>query len=594
MADPGLHDEMTALYHIPDGEYHSDDSDNVEYPYRLTRRTRLTGWGADGITFINTGRGRDLGAALLALNTTGSDSIIVSWTAGTILPNSREYAIRLQYRVGAYGAFSDVTDNAGEVVEYVRHDTERHFQFMEPVLLPEEVNNKRYVQLRWKYYHVSGTGGPRAELLLDNILVTAGKHPHTLFPEPYDLSQGTYEFHSWDPNQPEGTFPTNMIFLQTRMDDPGIHDGMVEPYHIPFYHEDNNEYHGNDQDKFGYPYMLTGRSRINGLGEGGVSFINTGRGRDVGATVIALNTTNRKVITVTWSGGTLVPNSRIYTIRLRYRVGTSGPFKDVLENGMPVEYKRRAVFDYDEVIGPVTFPQEVEDMPYVQIKWKYYYTGEQIDPDVGRRDMLRLGNITVASRPADHDKVPERPLLVSPENNSIGVSISPRFIWQKSQNTTSYNIQLTDNGGFDIDVDEITDTTYQVSGLAPETVYGWRVRSWNSNGYSDWSETYGFTTAGEPSVLEGLGTPEKYELFQNYPNPFNRSTVIRYGIPERSHVSLTVFNSLGQKITELVNEEREAFFYEITFDASHLPSGIYIYRLQAGAYVESKRMLYLK
>ena len=208
--------------------------------------------------------------------------------------------------------------------------------------------------------------------------------------------------------------------------------------------------------------------------------------------------------------------------------------------------------------------------------------------------MLRLGNITVASRPADHDRVPESPLLVSPENNSIGVSISPRFIWQKSQNTTSYNIQLTDNGGFDIEVDEITDTTYQITGLSPETMYGWRVRSWNSNGYSDWSETYSFTTAGEPSVLEGLGIPAEYELFQNYPNPFNTSTVIRYGIPEPSHVSITIFNSLGQKITYLVHEEHEAYFYEITFDASHLPSGIYIYRLQAGEYVESRRMLYLK
>jgi hypothetical protein len=594
MTDPGLHDEMTALYHIPNGEYHSDDADNAGYPYRLTRRTRLTGWGADGITFINTGRGRDLGAAVLALNTAGLDSIKVSWTAGTILPNSRKYAIRLQYRVGTSGTFSDVIDSAGEVVEYVRHDTERHFQFMEPVLLPEEVNNKRYVQLRWKYYHISGTGGPRAELLLDNILVTAGNHPHTFFPEPYDLSQGPYEFRYWDPSQPEYTFPPNMVFLQSRMDDPGIHDVMVEPYHIPFYDEDNNEYHVNDQDKFGYPYMLTGGSRINGLGEDGVSFINTGRGRDLGAAVLALNTTNRKVITVTWSGGTLVPNSRVYTIRLRYRVDTSGSFKDVLENGKPVEYKRRAVFDFDEVIGPVTLPQEVEDMPYVQIKWKYYYTGEQIDPDVGRRDMLRLGNITVASKSVDHDKVPESPLLVSPENNFIGASISPRLKWQKSQNTTSYNIRLTDNSGFDIDVDEITDTTYQVTGLARETAYEWRIRSWNSNGYSDWSETYSFTTAREPSVLEDLGIPAEYELFQNYPNPFNTSTVIRYGIPELSHVSITIFNSLGQKITELVHEEHEAYFYEITFDASYLPSGIYIYRLQAGAYVESKRMLYLK
>ncbi len=403
MTDPGLHDEMTDIYHIPEDEYHSDDLDNIGYPYQLTRRTRLTGWNAGGITFINTGRGRDLGAAVLALNTTGQDSIMVSWTAGTILPNSREYAIRLQYRIGAHGPFTDVVDSNDEIVEYVRNETEGHFQFMEPVMLPAEVNDQPYVQIRWKYYHVSGTEGPRAKLLLDNIFVTAGNHPHTLLPVPYDLNQGSYEFNYWNSGEPENTFPPNMVFLQTRMDDPGINDAMVEPYHIPFYNEDNNAYHANDQDKFGYPYMLTGRTRITGLEEGGIAFINTGRGRDLGAVVLALNTTNRKDVTVTWSGGTIIPNSRAYNIRLRYRIGTNGLFNDVIENGLPVEYNRRSIVDLDEVIGPVTLPEEVEDMPYVQLKWRYYHTGEQIDPDVGRRDMLRLGNITVASRSIDDE-----------------------------------------------------------------------------------------------------------------------------------------------------------------------------------------------
>lgn len=416
MTDPGLKDEMTDIYHIPEGEYHGDDIDNVGYPYRLTRRTRLTGWNAEGITFINTGRDRDLGTAMLALNTTGQDSIMVSWTAGTIQPNSRKYAIRLQYRIGAHGQFKNVIDSTGEIVEYIRHDTARHFRFMEPVLLPDEVNDQPYVQIRWKYYHVSGTGGPRAKLLLDNILVTAGDHPHTLFPEPFDLSQGAYEFNYWNPGEPESTFPPNMVFLQTRMDDPGINDDMVEPYHIPFYNEDNNAYHANDHDKFGYPYMLTGRTRITGLEDDGISFINTGRGRDLGAAVLALNTTDRKDVTITWSGGTIIPNSRAYNIRLRYRIGTKGPFQNVLDNGSRVEYSRSAIPDFDKVIGPVTLPQDVHDIPYVQIKWKYYYTGERIDPDVGRRDMLRLGNITVTSR-SIYDEEEDEPEI--PQNYYI-------------------------------------------------------------------------------------------------------------------------------------------------------------------------------
>ena len=264
LTDPGLTDEMTDVYHIPEGEYHSDDQRGSGYPYSLTRRTRLTGWGADGITFINTGRGRDLGAAVLALNTMGQDSIMVSWTAGTILPNSRIYAIRLQYRAGATESFKDVLDEDGKVVEYVRHPIGGHFQFIELVMLPEEANDRPYVQLRWKYYHVDGTSGPRAKLLLDNILVTTGKHPHTLFPDAFELAQGDYTFDYWSREQPEYT-------LQTRMDDPGLNDELIEPYHIPYLDADHNAYHANDQYTIGFPYNLTGRTRIDGLEDEGIA-----------------------------------------------------------------------------------------------------------------------------------------------------------------------------------------------------------------------------------------------------------------------------------------------------------------------------------
>ena len=88
--------------------------------------------------------------------------------------------------------------------------------------------------------------------------------------------------------------------------------------------------------------------------------------------------------------------------------------------------------------------------------------------------------------------------------------------------------------------------------------------------------------------------PKSYTLMQNFPNPFNPATVIRYGLPERSHVKLDIFNVLGQHVSTLVNKDLEAGYYEITFDANHLPSGVYIYRLQAGDYVEYRRMLYIR
>jgi hypothetical protein len=104
------------------------------------------------------------------------------------------------------------------------------------------------------------------------------------------------------------------------------------------------------------------------------------------------------------------------------------------------------------------------------------------------------------------------------------------------------------------------------------------------------------TTGGYTIVFNenNFESSKGYQLSQNYPNPFNTSTIIRYIIPERSSVQLTVYNTLGQIVHKLVNRDLEAGIHEITFDASHLPSGVYIYRLQAEEYVESKKLLYLK
>ena len=83
-------------------------------------------------------------------------------------------------------------------------------------------------------------------------------------------------------------------------------------------------------------------------------------------------------------------------------------------------------------------------------------------------------------------------------------------------------------------------------------------------------------------------------LFQNYPNPFNPSTTIRYGLPERTHVTLTVFNTLGQQVATLVNDTQDAGYHQVQFDGSGLASGMYFYRLRAGEYVAVRRLLILR
>jgi hypothetical protein len=88
--------------------------------------------------------------------------------------------------------------------------------------------------------------------------------------------------------------------------------------------------------------------------------------------------------------------------------------------------------------------------------------------------------------------------------------------------------------------------------------------------------------------------PEKFSLDQNYPNPFNPSTTIKYSIPKQSNVALKVFDVLGSEVATLVNKEQSQGNYEVEFDGSDLTSGIYFYRLQAGDYVQTKKMILLK
>ncbi len=105
-----------------------------------------------------------------------------------------------------------------------------------------------------------------------------------------------------------------------------------------------------------------------------------------------------------------------------------------------------------------------------------------------------------------------------------------------------------------------------------------------------------FRVEGGSDVREGAEQEHctKYSLQQNYPNPWNPSTIIRYGLPIRSHVTLTVYNTLGQQVGQLVNGEIGAGYHEEKFDASGLSSGVYVYRLQAGDYVATKRLLLLR
>lgn len=174
--DTSLDTPLRFAYRILHDDYHPDDELTVGFPYNNTRRTRINGLGGDGISFINTGRGRDLGGAVAAVNTEGlEEPIFAWWTAGTVLPNSRVYRFRLQYRIGIDGPFIDVTNGEGEPLEYERNELAGHQETFLNILLPEEVLNQPYVQFLWRYYHtgeqVIPESGQRAMLRLDDLVI---------------------------------------------------------------------------------------------------------------------------------------------------------------------------------------------------------------------------------------------------------------------------------------------------------------------------------------------------------------------------------------------------------------------------------------
>lgn len=126
---------------------------------------------------------------------------------------------------------------------------------------------------------------------------------------------------------------------------------------------------------------------------------------------------------------------------------------------------------------------------------------------------------------------------------------------------------------------------------------------WVSFDGEDWGELSGFEIFRDWSLrvvidvvtsVPELDIPETLTLHNNYPNPFNPSTVIEFGLPNDSHVLLTVYDILGREVATLVDRELHAGAHSVTFEASSLTSGVYFYRLQAGDEVRTHRMILQK
>jgi hypothetical protein len=95
-------------------------------------------------------------------------------------------------------------------------------------------------------------------------------------------------------------------------------------------------------------------------------------------------------------------------------------------------------------------------------------------------------------------------------------------------------------------------------------------------------------------IGEDPTNPNVFKLYDNYPNPFNPSTAIKYSLPEASFISIKIYDALGNEVSSLVNETKSAGTYEVEFNAAGLSSGIYYYTIQAGSFIETKKMILMK
>ncbi len=130
------------------------------------------------------------------------------------------------------------------------------------------------------------------------------------------------------------------------------------------------------------------------------------------------------------------------------------------------------------------------------------------------------------------------------------------------------------------------DVKFDQSGnLYSQSFFGWTVEKWKFNG------TLPSFTGVEPV---GKEIPGGFRLEQNYPNPFNPSTKIEFALPRSENVRLSVYDILGREVAVLLNEEKPAGSYRVTFDAKGIPSGTYFYTLKAGSFSVAKSMVVVK
>jgi len=190
---------------------------------------------------------------------------------------------------------------------------------------------------------------------------------------------------------------------------------------------------------------------------------------------------------------------------------------------------------------------------------------------------------------------PDPPSLVSPKKQATGESLTPTFEWSEEKGVESYDLQIALDEDFDevqFEATKLTTTKFKPEdSLDYGQKYYWRVliRIY-ARGTAGASETRTFETVEDNPSSVGESNPVEWHV-QNVPNPFSGTTQIRYSLPKSTHVTVTIYDGQGRQVAVLADEKQKQGEHMINFDGGNHGSGILFYRLRAGDYQETKKMM---
>lgn len=212
------------------------------------------------------------------------------------------------------------------------------------------------------------------------------------------------------------------------------------------------------------------------------------------------------------------------------------------------------------------------------------YFGSALPPILISGDFAvseRFGSLTGYFKftPIDANQAFSAVILMAKGSNFIGGGAVD--IYQASSSYTQFVVPINYSSG------EIPDSAYiQISVLDTSGI--------STSGIGAYAIVDDLSLGGPTGINDNQTTINSFKLDQNYPNPFNPLTTIQFQVANSSFVNLKVYDVLGNEIVTLVNEEKPAGSYEAEFSAVGFSSGLYFYKMQAGSFVETKKMILLK